>query len=133
MRRLTLSLLAGLLLLGATASGASAFEVRGTAQDNGKTVRLNRGDVLQVTLSETPGTGYAWRAVKRPRAAVLRLLSDRFVAPPQTNPPTAGAPGRHVYRWRAAGRGLTTLKLQLFPPGQSTRPAQTFRLTVVVH
>jgi predicted secreted protein len=132
MRRLCLSLLAGLLLLGALASGASAFEVRGTARDNGKTARLNRGDVLQITLSETPGTGYAWRAVKRPSAAVLRLLSDRFVAPPATNPPTAGAPGSHVYRWRAVGRGTTSLKLQLFPPGQGTRAAQTFRLTVVV-
>jgi predicted secreted protein len=132
-RRLCLSLLAGLLLLGALASSAAAFEVRATAADNGKTARLSRGDILQVSLSETPGTGYAWRIVKKPRTAILRLLSDRFVAPPATNPPTAGAPGRHVYRWRAVGRGTTTLKLQLFPPGQPTRPSQTYRLTVVVY
>jgi predicted secreted protein len=132
MRRLCVSLLAGLLLLGVLASGASAFEVSGTAADNGKTARLNRGDFLRITLSENPGTGYAWRAVKRPTLSVLKLLSDRFVAPPATNPPIAGAPGSHVYRWRAIGRGTTSLKLQLFPPGQGTRPAQTFRLTVVV-
>jgi predicted secreted protein len=132
MRRLCISLLTGLLLLGALASNASAFEVLASARDNGKTARLNRGDVLQVTLSETPGTGYAWRSVKRPSAAVLKLLSDRFVPPPATNPPTAGAAGRHVYRWRAASAGTTSLKLQLFPPGRGARAAQTFRLTVIV-
>jgi predicted secreted protein len=132
MHRLCLSLLAGLLLLGALASGASAFEVRATAADNGKTARLIRGDILQVTLTENPSTGYGWRIVTRPSAAVLRLLSDRFVSPPATNPPTVGAPGRHVYRWRAAGAGTTSLKLQLFPPGQGRAPVQTFRLTIVV-
>jgi predicted secreted protein len=84
-------------------------------------------------LSETAGTGYSWRLVTKPDRAVAKLVSDRFVAPRQTNPPMAGVPGRRVWRWRAAGRGETTLKIQLFPPGVGTRPAETYRLMVVVH
>lgn len=133
MRRLALSALGALVILGALAASAEAFELRATVRDSGKTVHLYRGDVLQVTLSENPSTGYAWRIVKRSARAVLRPLSDRFIPPRQTNPPTVGTPGRHVYRWRASGRGRTSLRLQLFPPGANARPAQTFRLAIVVH
>ena len=132
MRRLPLLLACALLALALGATSASAFEVRATSADNGKTVHLNRGDRLQVTLSENAGTGYAWRLTRRPMAGVLRGLSNRHVAPASTNPPTAGTPGRRIVRWRAVGRGTTSLRLQLFPPG-SSRAAQTYRLGVVVH
>ena len=133
MRRLLPTLAATAVCLLAAASPATAFEVRATASDNGKTVHLTRGDVLQVTLAENAGTGYAWRLTRRPAASILRQLSNRFVAPPQTNPPTVGAPGRRVVRWRATNRGATSLRLQLFPPGFNTRPTQSFRLAAVVH
>ena len=127
-----LSLLLGTLLLLTTASSASAFEVRATAADNGETAHLNRGDVLQVSLSENPGTGFAWRLTKRPGSCVLRLGSNRFIAPRPTNPPTTGAPGRRVIRWRAIGSGHTSLRLGLVGPGSNT-PTRTYRLPSVVH
>ena len=113
------------------ASPAQALEVRAKEGDSGRTLRLQRGDVLRLTLKENPSTGFGWRTVKNPSRRVLRRTFNRFIARPETNPPTAGAPGERVIVWRVRGHGRTSLKIALFPPGTGTKAAKTVRLTIV--
>ena len=119
-----------LLAMLAAAAPAHAAEVITRERDDRRSILLDRSDVLRVSLSENPSTGSSWRVARRP-AGILRRLSDRFVKPRATTPPTVGAPGRREIRWRAARRGTTRLRMELVPPGGGAAVG-TFRLTVVV-
>lgn len=131
MRPLTATFVACILAV-LFVSPAQALEVRVQQRDSGRSISLHRGDLLQVSLVENPSTGFSWRTVRRPSRKVLKLTSNRFVSPPQTSPPTVGAPGRRVIVWRAVGSGRTTLKLGLFPPGSNTKAVKSFRLSIAV-
>lgn len=131
--RLWLAVLActGSLVGAGGASAVSRGERVVTASANGKTVRLARTAVLRIDLAENPGTGYAWRITSRPAAGTLRLLSDHFVA--DSHPAgVVGAGGTRMWRYRGGRPGRTSVVIKLFPPGTATKPAQAFRLTVVV-
>jgi inhibitor of cysteine peptidase len=99
--------------------------------DNGKTVTLAQGDILELSLDENPSTGYEWQAKKKPDEAVLAKRSDAYKAPKQTNPPMVGAGGVHTWRYEAVGAGKTALSFDYNPPGGG-KPAETFSLSVIV-
>ena len=112
-------------------SAAHALEVVAREADSGRTVTLHRGDTLRVSLEENPSTGFGWQIARKPARRVLVRRSNRYVAPPQRDPPVAGAPGRRVIVWRAVGRGSTRLALRLVPPGGG-KASERFRLRVRV-
>ena len=62
-----------------------------TQTDSGKQTILNPGDVVVVSLDETPSTGYCWTLVGD-SSKVLRLLDSRYAAPAAEKP---GATGVH--------------------------------------
>ena len=118
-------------LAGAAAPPAYALEVVAREADSGRTVTLQRGDTLRVSLKENPSTGFSWRISRKPSRRVLARRSNRFEAPPERDPPVAGAPGRRVIVWRAVGRGSTRLALRLVPPGGG-KASERFGLRVRV-
>ena len=130
---LLLLLAAGLAALVVAGPASARRERKLEGNDSGKTVRLRKGDILRVTLKENASTGYRWRLVRKPRRKLLRLASNRYKPAPQTDPPTTGAAGHRIFRWRARRRGKTALKIQFFPPApDNARAEDTFLLTVVV-
>ena len=79
-------------------------------RDSGRTVQLRKGDILEITLAENRTTPYRWRFAQRPSRRVLRLKKSEYVPSPAP-PGVVGRGGKHVYRFRAIRRGITSLRL----------------------
>jgi predicted secreted protein len=112
-------------------AAAAARSVSVTASSNGKTVHLQRGDTLMVTLREVKDGGFTWRTLVAPAPAVLSTVSSRYVAP-NLPPGSVGGEGKRVNRYRAAGAGRTRVRLGNYGPSRGAKPVQRFTLTVVV-
>lgn len=112
---------------GVKTPGALRDVVVHRAQDGGST-GLRPGQGLVVELPATPETGFAWRLVAVDEA-VLRAPAMEEYEPPGP----AGGAGLSVWRFRAAGPGTTTLRLEYARVGEDA-PGRvtTFTFTVVV-
>jgi predicted secreted protein len=131
MTRITRTILAALLaalVLAIGAQGASAMTAQLTQGDSGRTVYLRKGEV---TVAENQSTPYAWKVQKRSSAKVLKLTSSKYITSPAP-PGIVGAPGKHVYKFTATGRGTTSFKAGNTYVGQGHRVAQKFSLKIVV-
>jgi predicted secreted protein len=134
MTRTTRTILAGCLaalVLAIGAQGASAMTAQLTQGDSGRTVYLRKGDKVEVTVAENQSTPYAWKVQKRSSARVLKLTSSKYITSPAP-PGIVGAPGKHVYKFTATGRGTTSFKAGNTYVGQGHRVAQKFSLKIVV-
>ncbi len=102
--------------------------------DNGQTVTMGVGDVLQVMLPENPSTGYTWAVVTNDET-VLRPSDqpayDVGTAAADSN--VLGAGGTRTFLFEAVGAGTSELRL-VNARAQETavEPAATFELTVQV-
>ncbi|WP_425144845.1 protease inhibitor I42 family protein [Deinococcus sp.] len=93
-------LLSGVLLALSSVSAASAQNIGMThildltANDAGKVLNVNAGDLLRVSLDNSAGTGYTWRALEVD-PAYLTLIDKASAAPakPAGKPPLVGGPG----------------------------------------
>ena len=97
--------------------------------DNGQTVTMGVGDVLQVMLEENQSTGYVWSVV----------TNDEDVLRPSTEPAyevesdAEGAGGEVTWVFDAIGPGTSVLRM-VYAVAQETavEPNATFELTVQV-
>jgi inhibitor of cysteine peptidase len=126
------TLAVALLSLLVAAAPASARTVTVHKKDDGRTVRLHKGDRVVIVLDENPSTGYAWKFTRRPARSVARVASSRYQADPvPPGPPIAGSGGTRTVRLRAVGVGAT--KLRLTYAGAGNRPSGgRFRLSLRV-
>lgn len=125
---LTVSLL---FLLAACGGGGSAPENVYIADeaDNGQTVTMAAGDVLQVMLSENPTTGYLWAIVTNDEA-VLRLSDEPAY---EVESDAIGAGGTKTFLFDAVGSGTSVLRLvNARQQETAVEPVATFELTVQV-
>lgn len=104
---------------------------RFTEKDSGRPVEISLGDSFTVELKSNPTTGFGWQVKPSPEAPkILEVKADNFIAPQSE---LCGAPGKHVYRFTAAARGKTTLRLVYLRPWEKPpRPAAEFKLPVTV-
>jgi predicted secreted protein len=93
---------------------------------NGSEVRVQVGQDFEVVLSETPTTGYKWKVVSD-GAPICHVERDEFQAPG----PTPGAPGRHVWVFRAAQAGAAVVELAYRRSFGAGEPARRFTMRVV--
>lgn len=128
-------MLAGTLLAGCvphnqpTMNPSSAPQtVRLSADDNGKTVNLNKGDSLEVILPGNPSTGFTWVSTA-PLEPVLQALGTAQFEADST---AIGAGGKLTLRYQAAQAGQTQLALAYQRTFENLPPAQTFSVSVVV-
>lgn len=127
----TLITLTLLLLLAACGGGGAAPENVYIADeaDNGQTVTMAAGDVLQVMLSENPTTGYLWAIVTNDEA-VLRLSDEPAY---EVESDAIGAGGTKTFLFDAVGPGTSVLRLvNARPQETAVEPVATFELTVQV-
>jgi inhibitor of cysteine peptidase len=78
-----------------------------TDADNGKTVQIKMGDVLEVRLSSNPTTGYEWY-VQKQSTALLKLTGQSWTQPP---PGLVGAPTVQIIDFAPTGKGTGVLML----------------------
>lgn len=97
--------------------------------DNGQTVTMGIGDVLQVMLPENQSTGYLWAVVTNDEA-VLRMSDEPAY---EVDSDVIGARGTKTFLFEAAGAGTSVLRLVNARQQESAvEPAATFELTVRV-
>lgn len=82
---------------------------------NGRTIAATRGGSFEISLAETPATGFRW-TLTASGAPVCVLLDDRFDPPASPNP---GAPGRRRFRFVLKENGQTTVALAKRRPGDA--------------
>jgi predicted secreted protein len=90
-----------------------------TKAHSGQTIALNLGDVLQIELPATGGTGYTWM-LTTPGAPCLELLSQTTRAVGETRP---GSPVMQVWRFQARQAGATEVNLAYYRPWEGVGKA----------
>ena len=80
-----------------------------SCEDNGKLIELRQGDVILVSLQETPTTGYRW-TVDNIDEKILELKNENFHIAPKAG---IGGNGTRTFSFRAIAVGSVNLKLKL--------------------
>lgn len=97
--------------------------------DNGQTVTMGVGDVLQVMLPENQSTGYLWAVVTNDEG-VLRPSDEPAY---EVDSDAEGAGGTRTFLFEAVGAGTSGLRLvNARQQETAVEPAATFELTVQV-
>lgn len=122
-------LIAFTLLALLVTSCASGQRIDLVSTDAGRTVDVNVGDTIVVSLEGTPGTGFNWD-VASTLAPVLQQVGTREQRPTSTG--LVGAPETIVHQFKAIASGETTLSLVYRQPFGSQQPAQTFDVRIRV-
>ncbi|NOZ23344.1 MAG: protease inhibitor I42 family protein [Planctomycetes bacterium] len=98
-------------------------------KDSGKTVKVGLGDAIEVVLKCNPTTGYAWTIASIDKAILKPVDKEEY----KPDSRAIGAGGKMTMRFRAVGKGETTLKLIYHRPWEKNKPAaRTFEVKVVV-
>ena len=79
-------------------------------EDNGKLIKLRQGDVIIVSLQETPTTGYRW-TVDNIDETILEIQNEGFRIAPKAG---IGGSGARTFSFRAITVGSVNLKLKLW-------------------
>jgi len=90
-------------------------------QDNGKEIRINRGDILQIELEETGSAGYGWY-FDRLDTAHFALLSEetKAISPPGL----IGAPVLGIWRLKTLREGSAEIKMNYYRKWEGAEKAQ---------
>jgi inhibitor of cysteine peptidase len=101
-----------------------------TEADSSKTVVVEIGQQILVTLPANASTGYAWQLAELD-PAILETTSQQYLPP---SLPLPGAKGEERWEFTALSAGATQLRLVYLRPDDppDTEPAQTFEIVVSV-
>jgi inhibitor of cysteine peptidase len=118
---------------------AASFEAAGyqsggtpmtiSEEDSGKTIELNKGDTLVVTLEGNITTGYNWEMLAQD-PAILQQVGEPEATPESDK---LGAPSMIALKFEAVKTGQATLKMVYRRSFEKdVQPLMTFEVTVVV-
>jgi len=96
---------------------------------SGKQVELSVGQSLVVTLDSNASTGYSWSLAQNSDDTVLNKTGNKYIAPQTT---LIGAGGKEEWTFQALEKGNSTISMGYSRPWESTPPAETFDLAVIV-
>ena len=119
---------AAMVLASCSAEAVAPRSIGITAKDSGRTVTVRTADALVVSLESNASTGFRWVLANEPDGGVLKLVSSTYVAAKTT---LVGASGREVWRFRAIGRGSTSLELR-YQRSSGEASGEPFRLAIDV-
>ena len=97
--------------------------------DNGSQIKLNKGQMLVITLEANPTTGYTWEVVESNMSVIRQVGEIEF----QPESSLIGAGGVQTLRFETMNVGQTPLKLIYHRPWEKdVKPLKTFSLQVIV-
>lgn len=97
--------------------------------DNGQSVTMSAGDMLQVMLAENQSTGYLWSIVTNDETVLAMSEEPAYVVESDAD----GAGGTKTFMFRAVAPGTSVLRMvNAMPQETAVEPAETFELTVQV-
>jgi predicted secreted protein len=111
-------LLTGLMLFPAPLLAADAT-ITVTKEQGGREIALKVGNILQIELPGTGGTGYSW-SVEGACVPYLKLL-DHTTRQLEENLP--GGPVMHLWRFKAEKPGAGEIKMAYFRPWEGVGKA----------
>jgi len=97
---------------------------------NGATVNVPLGAIVEVQLQANPSTGFGWRMTGNNDSILRPSGSPRFDS---FAPGTPGAMGNQVFRFRARSYGGDCLTFSYGANYPGVPPAQSFTCTVIVN
>jgi predicted secreted protein len=125
-----LLILVGAFALNNSQASADMRTVTVTEKDNNSTVELNRGDLLEVILEFSPGTGYSWQIAKND-ANLLEPQGEPTISGGTEQKNMPGAAEQATFRFRALKSGTTVIALQHKRPWEKEKePHKVFSITV---
>jgi predicted secreted protein len=132
--RTPLVLLVALFSLAAAACGGGGSEgpenvYIADEADNGQSVTMEVGDMLQIMLDENQTTGYLWSIVTNDEG-VLALSGEPAY---EVESDAIGAGGTKTFLFEAVGPGTSVLRMvNALEQETAVEPVETFELTVQV-
>ena len=88
-----------------------------TESMNKGSIKVQRGDDVEIKLAENPSTGYMWKRTSDLCMNVVAKVSSTFES--NDNPNGAvGVGGMRIFRYHAITKGMCTMQYDLVPPGQ---------------
>ena len=100
------------LVIFALAACAESPQLTGQArlgdQDNGRTITLKAGEIVEVCLESNPSTGYSWSLLTEPNKAIVTTVSQVMEG---AAVPMPGAGGTDHWKFKAVAPGETGLVL----------------------
>lgn len=93
-------------------TGCISKEIKLGAGDNDRQIKLDKGQILVVTLEANPSTGYMWEVAELDTRIMHQIGQTEFQ--PESN--LLGAKGMQTLRFEAANIGQTPLKLVYHRP-----------------
>lgn len=124
--------LVALLFLVAGCIEPAAAEVSVMADDDGRTITLQKGQSMQVTLPSNPSTGYSWKIHQVAEKILARQGESTFTERADCREGMTGCGGVQSLRFRAASEGQTALEMVYKRSFGEAGPANWFNLTVEV-
>ena len=118
-----MTLLGMLLLTFASSASNGAAKVTTTTltqKDNGSTVAIEIGGIVNVTLPGNITTGYSW-AVDRIDASIIKPVGDHYI-PSQTGQVRVGSGGEFTFDFKALKAGDTKIRLIYARPWEKAAP-----------
>jgi inhibitor of cysteine peptidase len=113
-----------------TTSSTSTTASEGTVITSPGAVELAVGERATLELEANPTTGYQWEPSAEPDAAVVKVVSDTYVA---GGSDAMGAGGTQRIVVEGVAAGTTTLELRYVRPWESdTPPAETASYQITV-
>jgi len=118
-----------LALVALNQASAQNSKISITAGDDGKTITMNMGQTLDVTLDGNVTTGYNW-IMQSMDPAILKQVGDPVYTPESNQ---IGAPGKIVLTLQPVKTGQANLVLNYMRPFEKKYcPSRTFQVTIVV-
>ncbi len=121
-----------LIFLANLAEAGNDKTVKVTTTENGSSLTLQKGELLEVTLPASFGAGFSWR-VRDGADTVLRLKGKPETKKHEGEGPQVGSTEYQVFRFEAHEVGVGKLELEYVRPWEKqTSPAKTYSLTINV-
>jgi len=99
------------------------------AESNGKTISLNKGETLTLSIGGNPTTGYSWNLTNVDETILKSAGNPGY----KSSSLLTGAGGTYTFKFTAIGSGTTDLKLDYYRTFEKgIPPVNTFEITVVV-
>jgi inhibitor of cysteine peptidase len=116
----------------ATAPSGSARTVTIGAADDGRHVRLARGEVLAVQLPSNPSTGYSWEVFKVTGQALRQDGKAAYEPTPEATP-MPGSGGTETFRFAAVAKGASRIVFDYRRPWEKgVKPVRMFTVSAQV-
>jgi len=99
--------------------------------DSGKTIELDTGNILEITLIANNTTGYQWK-ISNINSSILKKISEEYF-PDKASQNIVGSGGKFVVKFKAENIGNSSLEMVYRRSFEKDiAPAEKFNLNVLV-